>query len=495
MKYFQRLDLVAIFIILCLTIIISILLILDNPNLPQVIGFSWEGKEIGVNDQSFTLNFNRLMVQKTVEENIEIVPSLKGKTSWSGRDLTYTLTDIPQYGKEYTLSLNSAKELNRFNQGKEIQSFISKFKSRDLIYGYIGLKEIETTQQAQTLEEKKKEEKGKLIFYNETLNESTILTTPDLLVVNFAIYPEGDQAVISAFNPNEGFNQQKLFTVTTGLNFQNKDSINTVGKIRLLLDNKDYENIKFKLSKNGQTLIVERKNRQDPNDHSLWVIFKDQDPKPLGILGQDFDISPDGNTLILTLSEGIALQALNVNGQQGFYSGYTQFLAFSADGSQKLMEKFNSHQNYSLILVNKEGKEKELGISFAPFIHCQFQPAKEEIIYCAKTEIMQKDGTYSEKSILARMELSDLEFFPLISLPNDPNFTMSFSSDGAYLIFDQIQPATDNLKIRGINEQGKTIALGKLWVFSLPTNNPEITPEKIKFPQERFIGYHPQWLP
>jgi hypothetical protein len=488
MKSVQRLDIVAIFVILCLTLVISILLVLGEPNFPQVVAFSWEKKQIGTEDQSFTLNFNRLMDQETVAQNIDIDPPLPGKISWSGKNMTYTLTEEPIYGKEYTLRLQAAQELASSEKGKEITPFTSKFRSRDLIFGYIGL--TEKDQQP----EKEIEQKGKLIFYNATQNKTTVLTPPDLWVVNFAIHPQGDKVIISAFDPADGFNQQKLFTVTTGLNFEHPDVFNPLGKIRPLLDSKDYENIKFKLSKNGKTLIVERKSRQNPSDHSLWVIFEDEKPKPLGILGQDFDISPDGNTLAVTLAEGVSLTPLNSNGQEGFYAGASQFLDFSNNGSQKLMEKVNSNYTRSLILINPEGKAKELAIALTPFIDCQFEPKKEEIIYCAKTDVIEKDGLYEEKPILAMMELSEVKFTPLISLPNDPNFTMTISADGLFLVFDQVQGATDNANTRGINEEGKAIALGKLWLFPLPTVSPEKEPLKSP-PQELFLGYHPQWLP
>ena len=493
MKFIQRLDIVAIFVILCLSVVISILLILGDPNFPQITNFSWEKKQIGVWDQSFTLSFNRLMDQESVEKNLIIDPPLPGKISWSGRNLIYTLTENPFYGKEYTLRLDSATELNKSEKPQEIESFISKFYSRDLIFAYIGLKE-KTTENQTSQEEEKPEEKGKLIIYNQTQNITEILTPQDLWVVNFAMYPEGDKAVISAFDPTQGFDEQKIYTVTTGLNFEDRDIINPLGKIRLLLDSKNYENIKFKLSKNGKTLIVERKSRQNPTDHSLWAIFENQEPKPLGILGQDFKLSPDGNTIVISLAEGISLRPLTTEGEQVFYSGYSQFLAFSHDGSKKLMEKVNANYTRSLILIDDEGKEKELAMSLTPFIDCQFEPRKEEIIYCAKTEITEKDGIYVEKPILAMMKLKNPKFFPLISLPNDPNFIMSLSPDGTYLAFDQVKSATDNSNVNGINEKGKAIALGKLWLFPVPKVSPEDEPIK-QPPQEYDIGYHPQWLP
>jgi hypothetical protein len=488
MKSVQRLDFVAIFVILCISLMIGILLVLGEPNFPQVVAFSWEKKQIGIQDRSFTLNFNRLMNQKTVEQNLDLDPPLPGKISWSGKNMTYTLTENPIYGKEYTLRLQSAQELDTSGQGKKMTPFTSKFRSRDLIFGYIGLTEKSEQKDKET------EEKGKLIFYNATQNKTTVLTPPDLWVVDFAIHPQGDKVIISAFDPANGFNQQKLFTVTTGLNFANPKAFNPVGQIRPLLDSKDYENISFKLSSNGQTLIVERQNRQNPSDHSLWVIFDEEEPKPLGILGQDFHLSPDGNTLVVTLNEGISFKPLTDKGENIFYSGYSQFLAFSADGSQKLMEKVNNNYTRSLVLVDREGKEQELGVSLTPFIDCQFEPKEEKIIFCAKTDVMEKDGIYIEKPILAMMDISKLKFVPLISLPNDPNLTMTVSADGLFLVFDQVQSATDNSNTRGINEQGKAIALGKLWLFPLPAVSPEEEPLKAP-PQEIGIGYHPQWLP
>jgi len=490
---FKRFDLIAIIIIFVLTVVISILLILGDTQLPQVIKFSWANQQIGFNDHSFTLKFNRLMNQESVNNNIDIEPKLDGKISWSGKELTYTLTDSLTYGKKYILRLNSAQELDRSNYAKKIKPFEAEFQSRDLIFGYIGLQDINPNTGVKELDQSK-QQKGKLILYNQTLNESKILTPPDLWVVNFAIKPQGDRAIISAFNPNEGFNQQKLFTVTTGLKFNNSNQVNIGGKIRLLLDSKNYENIRFKLSKNGETLIVERKNRQDQNDHSLWIIAEDQKPQPLGILGQNFDISPDGNTLIITLAEGISFYPLNDKGQQGFITGGTQFFGFSSDNSQKLIEKININGTYSLFLVNQDGKERELGFSFSPFINCQFQPTKENIIYCAKSDPVEENGVYVDNKVLARIDLNQGELVPLIALPNDPNLTISFASDGSALIFDQVQNALDNFNINGINEKGQGITNGKLWILSLPEDKAQPNPKNSKLVGS-FIGYHPKWLP
>jgi hypothetical protein len=87
--------------------------------------------------------------------------------------LTYTLTELPIYGKKYQVKLSIA-------QGED---FIGEFYSHDRAFAYIGVNQ---------------EERGRLIVCNiiqgannVTELKKTILTPEDLVVTDFQIYPRG----------------------------------------------------------------------------------------------------------------------------------------------------------------------------------------------------------------------------------------------------------------------------------------------------------------
>ncbi|NEO28425.1 MAG: Ig-like domain-containing protein, partial [Kamptonema sp. SIO4C4] len=102
-------DVAAIASIGGLTLVLLGILLVGDRSIPQVVGFSWQDQRIGVDDQSFTLQFNQPMDWESVQENLDISPPLPGKSSWVGRTFVYTLTDLPAYGTEYEMVLQGAE--------------------------------------------------------------------------------------------------------------------------------------------------------------------------------------------------------------------------------------------------------------------------------------------------------------------------------------------------------------------------------------------------
>ena len=176
-------------------------------NGPHVQNFSWQNQQVGAEDRSFLLTFDRPMDQVSVEKNLVINPPLPGKISWSGRRLAYTLeTPIP-YGEKYEVQLQDAREKFRGKNhtGEAIQPFIGEFHSRDRALVYIGTQG---------------EEQGRLILYNSTQRKKSILTPPNLSVMDFKFYPKGEKVLFSAAEKNrgiEGLRELQLYTVTTVL--------------------------------------------------------------------------------------------------------------------------------------------------------------------------------------------------------------------------------------------------------------------------------------
>ncbi|MEO8890976.1 MAG: Ig-like domain-containing protein, partial [Coleofasciculaceae cyanobacterium] len=231
----QPIDRLALAVMLMLSVMIGILLLSGDQSAPRVRDFSWQNQQVGAEDTAFSLTFSRPMNHGSVETNLQINPPLPGKTSWAGRRMAYTpLYPVP-YGNKYEVKLQGAKDQiasKDQQKGKLLEPFVGNFSTRDRIFAYVGVEQAEH---------------GRLILYNLTANKKTILTPPDLVVMDFKPYPKSDRLLFSASDrksQEQGLLTQQLYTVTTGLTFNNQDDKKPAasGKITPILDSKDYQN-------------------------------------------------------------------------------------------------------------------------------------------------------------------------------------------------------------------------------------------------------------
>jgi hypothetical protein len=478
LAWFDRLVLAT---ILALIAGISSILIQGNQVPTRGENFSWQGRKIGVRDNYFTLSFNRPIDRSDIETSLVINPPLPGKISWAGDRLTYTLTELPIYGKKYQVKLPIA-------QGED---FIGEFYSHDRAFAYIGVNQ---------------EERGRLIVCNiiqgpnnVTELKKTILTPGDLVVTDFQIYPRGDRILFSAFDRSDlgrDTPKQQLYTITTGLNHDEHGQNLPSGRIERFLDGKTYQNLRFDLSDNGKTLIVQRINHGNPGDASLWVIRDDGQSRPLGMQGDNFLLSPDGKKAVVSQTGGVAVIPLDVQGgKPQFLPTYEKILAFSRDGRQKLMVKSEPDNQRSLFLLDDRGESRLLLRTANPIISCQFEPRQEKTLYCLKSDlVMGSDGKVKEEPFLGIIELKTGKMTPLLALPNYRDVQMSMSPDGVALLFDQLATTPFGVGNDLVTGEGSSIADGRLWLLPLPDQFSPNSSTKI-LPQELNAGFKPRWLP
>ncbi|MFN6186153.1 MAG: hypothetical protein ACK460_08385 [Microcystis sp.] len=481
MKRLAWFDRLVLGTILALIAAISSILIQGNQVPTRGENFSWQGRKIGVRDNYFTLSFNRPIDRSDIETGLVIAPPLPGKISWSGDRLTYTLTELPIYGKKYQVKLPIA-------QGED---FIGEFYSHDRAFAYIGVNQ---------------EERGRLIVCNiiqgannVTELKKTILTPADLVVTDFQMYPRGERILFSAFDRSDlgrDTPKQQLYTITTGLNHDEHGQNLPSGRIERFLDAKTYQNLRFNLSDNGKTLIVQRINHGNPGDASLWVIRDDGQSRPLGIQADNFLLSPDGKKAVVSQTGGVAVIHLDVQaGKPQFLPTYEKILAFSRDGRQKLMVKSEPDNQRSLFLLNDQGESRLLLRTANPIISCEFEPRQEKTLYCLKSDlVMGSDGKVKEEPFLAIIELETGKMIPLLALPNYRDVQMSMSPDGVALLFDQLVTIPFGVGNDLVTGEGSSIADGRLWLLPLPDQfSPNSTPKIL--PQELNAGFKPRWLP
>lgn len=467
--------------IIILTVLIGVILWRGDQSSLRVSYFSWQERKIGVQDRSFTLKFNLPVNQETVEANLVTNPSLPGKISWKRGQLVYTLTDLPIYGKRHELQLERARALLN---NQEIESFIGLINTHDRAFVYIGIQG---------------EEQGKLILCKITPTglEKNILTPADLVVTYFQIYPRGDRLLFSAFDASrgsQGLPQQQLYTVTTGLSFQVSQTPEPLGRIRRVLDAKDYRNIQFALSENGKTIIVQRENHNNPGDAGLWVIPDHENPRPLGIQASQFMVSPDGKRVAISQAAGVQIIPLTEHSvPPQFYPGYEKIVSFSKDGKQILLVRNNPDFTRSLVLINQKGETKNLFDTVNPILSCVFEPREETNLYCLKTDlIQQEDGTITQEPFLSIIDLTDGEYIPFLALPNYQDVQMSMSPDGVALLFDQVVTIPLEINKNLVTRSGQAIADGRLWLLSLPE---EINEDTLPSIEELNPGFQPRWVP
>jgi hypothetical protein len=492
----QPIDRIAFILIFSLTLAIVIFAWGGETifaSLPKVKAFSWTGEQISAEDTSFILTFDRPMERRSVEENLRIEPALRGKISWVGNRMAYTLTFPAPYGEKYQLSLSNAKEQFRGKShfGAAIEPFKSEFTTRDRAFAYIGTQE---------------EERGRLIFYNLTKERQEVLTPPNLIVTDFKFYQQGNKILFSAADRSTGdelLRKLELYTVNMP-----KDDVSAGTKqnkaenhqIKLILDNKDYQNNKFDLAKDGKTIVVQRINRKNPADFDLWSIAEGQLPKQLNNReAGDFSIAPDSQTLAVAQGQGIALLPLQTDAKAlDFLPKFGRVISFSRDGSAAAMVNFNTDNpqlryTRSLYYVNNQSVQKKLIDINGSIIDCQFNPMGTQL-FCLLTQVEETEE-YTEKPYFANIDIKTGKIQPLVALPKYQDIKLSLSSDGLGILFDQVIVSTNATPENLLRtNSGESIVGGNLWILLVSTTD-SVNNKSPQLKEIPLAGFHPQWLP
>jgi Bacterial Ig-like domain len=498
----QRLDRAALALLFGLAVLIGLLLLLGVRGKPAVRSFNWDDRQVGAIDTALTLSFNRPMEASSVEKNIKFFNREKneykpvevsGRSSWSGRKLFYTFDRPLPYGQSFQVRLDGGQD--RFRAGdyhEKMQPFEASFKTRDRSFAYIGVEG---------------DEAGRLVMFNLTQNQKLVLTPANLQVFDFKPYPLGDRLLFSASAKTSGSGpslvEQELYTVTTGVQMRTpSDDVSVMansGQVTKVLDNREFQLLKFDLATDGKTAVVQRVNRKDSTKAAPWVVrlSTDQPPealkfdKPTG----DFLITPDSQALVVTQGQGIAVVDLNLNKDEKnppltFLPKFGNVLGLSADGSTAAMVKFNSDYTRSLYLVTNQGTEKEIFKTTGSILKAQFS-ANRRVLFCLLTELVGGDQ-YKEQPYIAALDLAAIQagkepktvFYPLLKLSDQPrDVQMSLSPDNVAILIDQ--------KVAAVTTDGKPTQTSQLWILPLGEDlSKPIAPVDLNFP-----GTLPRWMP
>lgn len=494
-KLIYPIDRVAIALMLILSIAIALMTWGSNSCTgdcwlhagPRVRQFSWQNKDVSADDTAFLLTFSRPMDRASVEANLDLEPPLPGKISWIGRTMAYTLDAPAPYGINYKLRLKGARE--RFSateeRGTPILPFEATFSTRDRVFAYIGVKG---------------EEEGRLTLFNLTTEQKTVLTPPNLIVTDFKPYPDREKILFAAVDRRSGiFNplEQQLYIAPTGLGSSEKSAL---GSIKLVVDNQTYQNLKFDLSQDGKTTVVQRIHRQNPADMGLWVKRGDAAIQPLNDTPSgDFAIAPDNKTLVAAKGEGVAVFSLDSQEKPlDFLPNFGRILSFNRDGSAAALVSFNQNDPnlryvQSLYIVNNQGVQRKVADVKGSIISCQFNPPGTTL-YCLLTELVEGEQ-FIEQPYFAAIDLKKSTGLPMMKLPNRRDIQMSLAPDGIGLLFDRVivDPKLNATAVLR-TDSGEAIATSNLWLLITSSSLPdrENPPDLEELP---IVGMRPRWLP
>ncbi len=536
----QPLDRTAWAVIGLLAVVIAAMLLLGSQARPSVRSFSWQDQAVSAEDVAFMLTFTQPVEPQSVEKNLVIKPALAGKFSWAGRRMAYTLAVPAPYGESYTLSLPKADALGGQSG---FEPFQAAFRTRDRIFAYIGAEGAD---------------QGRLIMFNLTRKEKTILTPEGQRVLNFQPYPERDRILFSAIDTKEkteGLAIASLYTVSTGLDetaapakwkfWQHATKPLAAGTTELVLDNKDYQNLKFDLSPDGKVIVVQRVSNKNPADFGPWVIRAGEAPRPLKTEpGGDFTIAPDSQSLLLQQGQGTAVIALfpeaeKANEPKGqssdalldFLPEYGLTLDVATDGSAAALVNFNQDDpakqyTQSLFWVSSAGVEKQLLETDGSILSAKFSD-NNQLLYCLVNRLVEGAGlgvatdsaetsesgsdsssassnsgsseldlgeqTYQVVPYLSVINIKTGQEQKLLEMPPQPEITVSPSPDGIAILFDETL-VLDPQKT-GSSFSGATDRLWLLPLFSTEAERMSEQPIPLPPTQLEVAGRHPLWLP
>ncbi len=546
----QPLDRAAWAVMGLLAVMIAAMLLLGSQALPSVRNFSWQDQAVSAEDVAFMLTFTQPVEPQSVEQNLVIEPALAGKFSWAGRRMAYTLAVPAPYGESYTLSLAKA---NALSGRSGFEPFQADFRTRDRIFAYIGAEGAD---------------QGRLIMFNLTRKKKTILTPEGQRVLNFKPYPERDRILFSAIDTTkktEGLAIASLYTVSTGLDetaapakwkfWQQATKPLAAGTTQLVLDNKNYQNLKFDLSADGQIVVVQRVSNQNPADFGPWVIRAGEAPRPLKTEpGGDFTIAPDSQSLLLQQGQGTAVIALVPDAAPAaeptaqasealldFLPEYGLTLDVASDGSAAALVNFNQDDpakqyTQSLFWVSSAGVEKQLLETNGSILSAQFSD-NNQLLYCLVNRLVEGPGLSAnaaqtsspdtepnseegiatdsagaaepENSGSSELDLGDQPYQvvpylsvinvktgqeqKLLEMPPQPEITMSPSPDGIAILFDETLVLDSQSS--GSSFSGATDRLWLLPLFSTEAERMNEQPIPLPPAQLEVAGRHPIWLP
>jgi hypothetical protein len=478
----------SIVLAIALAVFSALIIVTIYPGAPRVRSFSWADRSIHADDRQFSLMFSHTVDHDSIVANLQIDPALPGQITWDDRTLIYTLDHPAPYGFDFRLSL-SGGHLAKSTQTK-IEPFQATFKSADRAIAYIGTEA---------------EERGRLVMYNFTQDTTTVLTPPDLSVMDYQPYFGSDKLLFSALDrtaKDQRLLDVQLYSVTTGLHGE------PPGRLTKILDDSHYQTLQFALASQAETIVVQRADRQNPGaNFGLWLIRSGETLPIQAEPGGLFTLTPDGSAIALSQRDGIAILSLDPLTEPAqlivFFPEFGRALDLSNDGQKLALLKFNPNYTQSIFLSVNQDVPQELLTLTGTVLDAQFDP-NGQMLYALLLDELDTE-TYQAQPQIVAIDLQDLTVRELARLETDQrDLQFNLSPDGQAIIFDQL--ITESPQDQAIDtprtSSGEVIVGGDLRVI-VPLINLEPTADQPPEAQTLqptieplgLAGIRPHWLP
>ncbi|MEB3294871.1 MAG: hypothetical protein VKJ24_17075, partial [Synechococcales bacterium] len=240
-------------------------------------------------------------------------------------------------------------------------------------------------------------------------------------------------------------------------------------------------------------IVVQRANRKQVGQVEPWILQAGEAPRALQLkqLSGDMMLTPDGQSLLVTQGEGLAIVPLQSGADPlDFLPKFGMVVGMSGDGTSATLVKFNSNYTKDLFLVTNQGVERKLLTTEGTLFSTEFS-ADRQWLYCLLTERLGSGADIREEPYIVAIDLKpDAQgqtppdaLIPLLRLPGQQDVHMSLAPDDVGLLMAETIAAT--------TAEGQPTTTQQLWLLPLKDDRHTLLPAQ-KLP---FLGSRPRWMP
>lgn len=474
---FNSLDKAFALALAVIVFLTALVLARGDRTFPKVNAFNRHQDLIASVEKQLLFTFNREMDRQTVEQGLQITPSIAGRYSWFGKKMAFTPNQPLQPGQRYQIRLQEALD----SAGKPMQApFESWFETTPERLLYIGSQD---------------EENFRLVMWNFQREQKTLLTPPNLRVT--LVKPTTDPEWLFFLAADLDNPRGELhWTASVELYRLNLQTL----KVERVFQPDAFITLDFDITPNGRTLVVLRILAEDEEEDSipvaLWSRRQPEEdwqvlPKLL-IPDSPIHLSPNGRFVVGKGPSGFVLESLGSAGEPQFLGRFFKAYGFSPDGNQILLTENAKQVGMSLFnqmaILNSQGQRTQAGDSEGFMTHLRFG-RNGDAVYFVMTRT-ENDVAMVNPFHLYRY---DIQANRIEQLANDTRFSeeaFDVAYDNSKLVVERFETSKENnfgpeLRTR-LEETTGQHANAALWLYDIQSKRWE--PLNID-------GRNPVWMP
>ena len=399
-------------------LVLGSMLLLGDQSKPQVKDSNLVDQKLRPEKAYMLFTFNRPMDRASIEKGFTINPPVMGKFSWSGKRFAFTPKNPLAYGQKYDLQM-----MGKDQTGKVMIPFKSTITTPVRKFFYVGTEGSE---------------KDHLFAVNFESKQQQQLTPNNQVVLKFSPHPNGSKAYYFAFRPEDKTSlleqdYQSLYEV----NFAQSDKASS----QFIADFKQWSNIDFALSPDGNNLLIQRLKKDSTPEFGLWLLNTnksnlDWQPFYYSQLSGAVSFTPDSGALAGIDSGGLVIAPLPTEQkkkpQPEFITGYAQFFDFSADGQSALVSRYDAAFRSELVILRTSGQIQKIITTEATLSRAQFDPLRQYAYVILLFEPKQVEGRQHYQ--LVRFDLKTGKQKELWNQMDRNLIAFDLSPDGKYIL-------------------------------------------------------------